>query len=234
MEFTYLAFTRMPGESYRRRLRSKPPLLYLCYVFGAVINSFVCWFCLTSVLLTCVVPTENRSATSPCLLFVCVVMVPVVVVMVVVSNALRRERQSSMGSNGGRRLKKETQDVKFSGGGGNRKRREIKQRICYARPAAQLPQSMINISQDGEDLDHRKTWPLRVRASSSGAFLQLRWSLSLFAAAVSHPSVLLLLRGCTDSQMMVGPAQPPNEIVAEKGKSTKNTASVLIKGYGTG
>ena len=35
MEFTYLVFTRMPGESlYRRRLRSL--LLYLCYVFRAV------------------------------------------------------------------------------------------------------------------------------------------------------------------------------------------------------
>ena len=36
VEFMYLVFTRMPGESYRRRLRSL--LLYLCYVF-------VCWFC---------------------------------------------------------------------------------------------------------------------------------------------------------------------------------------------
>ena len=34
--------TRMPGESYRRRLRSL--LLYLCYVFRALINSLVCWF----------------------------------------------------------------------------------------------------------------------------------------------------------------------------------------------
>ena len=29
----YLVFTRMPGESYRRRLRS-----LLCYVFRALIN----------------------------------------------------------------------------------------------------------------------------------------------------------------------------------------------------
>ena len=36
----YLVFTRMPGESYRRRLRSL--LLYLCYVFRVVINSLVC------------------------------------------------------------------------------------------------------------------------------------------------------------------------------------------------
>ena len=40
VEFMYLAFTRMPGESYRRRLRSL--LLYLCYVFRALINSLVC------------------------------------------------------------------------------------------------------------------------------------------------------------------------------------------------
>ena len=42
-EFTYLVFTRMPGENYRRRLRSL--LLYFCYVFPALINSSVCWFC---------------------------------------------------------------------------------------------------------------------------------------------------------------------------------------------
>ena len=35
----YLVFTRVPVESYRRRLRSL--LLYLCYVFRVVINSFV-------------------------------------------------------------------------------------------------------------------------------------------------------------------------------------------------
>ena len=39
----YLVFTRMPGESYRRRLRSL--LLYLCYVFRALINSLVCCCC---------------------------------------------------------------------------------------------------------------------------------------------------------------------------------------------
>ena len=33
--------TRMPGESYRRRLGSL--LLYLCYVLRALINSLVCW-----------------------------------------------------------------------------------------------------------------------------------------------------------------------------------------------
>ena len=36
----YLVFTRMPGESYHRRLRS---LLHLCYVFRALINSLECW-----------------------------------------------------------------------------------------------------------------------------------------------------------------------------------------------
>ena len=38
----YLVFTRKPAESYRRRLRSF--LLYLCYVFRALINSLVCCF----------------------------------------------------------------------------------------------------------------------------------------------------------------------------------------------
>ena len=38
----YLVSTRMPGESYRRRLRSL--LLCLCDVFRALINSLVCWF----------------------------------------------------------------------------------------------------------------------------------------------------------------------------------------------
>ena len=40
VELMYLVFTRMPGESYRRRLRSL--LLYLCYVFRVLINSLVC------------------------------------------------------------------------------------------------------------------------------------------------------------------------------------------------
>ena len=40
VEFMYLVFTRMPGESYRRRLRSL--LLHLCYVIRALINSIVC------------------------------------------------------------------------------------------------------------------------------------------------------------------------------------------------
>ena len=40
VEFKYLVFTRMPGESYRRRLRSLR--LYLCYEFEALIDSLVC------------------------------------------------------------------------------------------------------------------------------------------------------------------------------------------------
>ena len=39
VEFMYLVFTRMPDESYRRRLRSL--LLYLCYIFRALIISTV-------------------------------------------------------------------------------------------------------------------------------------------------------------------------------------------------
>ena len=38
----YLVFTRMAGETYHRRLRSL--LLYLCYIFRALYNSFVCSF----------------------------------------------------------------------------------------------------------------------------------------------------------------------------------------------
>ena len=41
MEFVYLVFTHMPGESYRRWLGS----LLLCDVFWALLNSLVCWFC---------------------------------------------------------------------------------------------------------------------------------------------------------------------------------------------
>ena len=40
VEFMHLVFTRTPGESYCRQLRSL--LLYLCYVFRALINSLVC------------------------------------------------------------------------------------------------------------------------------------------------------------------------------------------------
>ena len=40
VEFMYIVFTRMPGESYRRRLRSL--LLCLRDVFRTLINSLVC------------------------------------------------------------------------------------------------------------------------------------------------------------------------------------------------
>ena len=43
VEFMYLVFTCMPGESYRRRLRSLS--LYLCYILWVLINSLVFWFC---------------------------------------------------------------------------------------------------------------------------------------------------------------------------------------------
>ena len=42
VEFMYLVFTRIPGENYRRRLRSL--LLRLCDVFRALIYSLACWF----------------------------------------------------------------------------------------------------------------------------------------------------------------------------------------------
>ena len=42
MELLYLVFARMPGESYRSRLRSL--LVRLCDVFQAVMSSLVCWF----------------------------------------------------------------------------------------------------------------------------------------------------------------------------------------------
>ena len=41
VEFMFLAFTRMPGESYRRRLEF---LFCLCDAFWELINSLVCWF----------------------------------------------------------------------------------------------------------------------------------------------------------------------------------------------
>ena len=55
----YLVFTRMPGESYRRRLRSL--LLYLWYVFRALINSIVCWF----YLLIIIVIMSSCESVSP-------------------------------------------------------------------------------------------------------------------------------------------------------------------------
>ena len=59
MEFMYLVFTCMPGESYRRWFRSL--LLHLCYAFWALITSLVCW----SLLLGWTTP----SVTSSCVGF---------------------------------------------------------------------------------------------------------------------------------------------------------------------
>ena len=59
MEFMYLVFTRMPGESYRRQLRSL--LLYLCYVFRALINSLVCSFCTSALGLVLFPNCEGHS-----------------------------------------------------------------------------------------------------------------------------------------------------------------------------
>ena len=42
VEVRYLVFTHMPGTSYYRQLGS---LLYVRYIFRALINSLVCWFC---------------------------------------------------------------------------------------------------------------------------------------------------------------------------------------------
>ena len=45
VESVFLVFTRMPGESYCRWLRSL--LLSMCYIIWALINSLVCWFFMT-------------------------------------------------------------------------------------------------------------------------------------------------------------------------------------------
>jgi len=56
VEFMYLVFTRLSGESYSRRLRSL--LLYLWYVFRALINSPVCCF---------LSATKSRQTKTMCL-----------------------------------------------------------------------------------------------------------------------------------------------------------------------
>ena len=50
VELMDLAFTRVPGESCRRRLG--PLLLHLCYTFWALINPSVCWFRLLTATIT--------------------------------------------------------------------------------------------------------------------------------------------------------------------------------------
>ena len=42
MKFMYLVFTRMPGELPHATWVF---VVYLCYIFRALINSLVCWFC---------------------------------------------------------------------------------------------------------------------------------------------------------------------------------------------
>ena len=70
VEFTYLVVTRMPGESYRRRLGSL--LLYLRYVFRALTNSLECWFCTSALGLVLVqiselfTKTKYTAGVSPC------------------------------------------------------------------------------------------------------------------------------------------------------------------------
>ena len=56
----YLVFTRMPVESYRRRLRSL--LLYVYYVFWALINSLVCWF--FAVIVDLIKKTSHRRSDN--------------------------------------------------------------------------------------------------------------------------------------------------------------------------
>ena len=58
VEFMYLVFTRMPGESYRRRLRS----LVLCYMFRALTNSLVCWFWTSALGLVLALINNNHNA----------------------------------------------------------------------------------------------------------------------------------------------------------------------------
>ena len=57
----YLVFTRMPGESYRMRLRSL--LFCLCDVFRALINSLVCWFFNRTSLNMCIKTETDRGKT---------------------------------------------------------------------------------------------------------------------------------------------------------------------------
>ena len=63
VEFMYLVFTRMPGESYRRRLRYF--LLCLCDVFRAMITSLVCYLARLGCLDGGVVASTRESVTAP-------------------------------------------------------------------------------------------------------------------------------------------------------------------------
>ena len=63
VEFIYLVFTRMPAESYRRQL-VRSLLLYLRYVFRALINSLVCGFCTRALGLVLVQSCFNYTLTE--------------------------------------------------------------------------------------------------------------------------------------------------------------------------
>ena len=53
-------FTCLPGESYRRQLRSL--LSHLCYIFRALINSLVCWSFISVSSGTCTVSSTNEES----------------------------------------------------------------------------------------------------------------------------------------------------------------------------
>ena len=62
VEFMYPVFTHVLGESYRRRRKSL--LLYLCYVYRALINSLVFWFCFVVVVVVVVRLWETKMYQS--------------------------------------------------------------------------------------------------------------------------------------------------------------------------
>ena len=58
----YLVFTRMPGGSYRGRLRS----LFVVFVFWALINSIVCWLCTGALGLVLFHTQRSHTRVSVC------------------------------------------------------------------------------------------------------------------------------------------------------------------------
>ena len=58
----YLVFTRMPGESYRGRLRS----LFAVFVFWALINSIECWLCTDALGLVLFHTQRSHTRISVC------------------------------------------------------------------------------------------------------------------------------------------------------------------------
>ena len=63
----YLVFIPMPGENYRRPLRSL--LLYMCYVFRALITSLVCELMKVLTFSRLIAVVSVRSGTRSFLLF---------------------------------------------------------------------------------------------------------------------------------------------------------------------